>query len=133
MNKFIKKLRFVLIANLLFSLSSGIILIGLSELVSELMNVNSEIIVYVGVVLVLFSLLIGATAIKTSINKNKVNFIILQDWIWVFSSIVLLVFIPNEITIIGNMLIIIVGLIVASLAIFQSNIISKNNLAIKSK
>lgn len=120
MNKSIKKLRYVLIANLLFSLLSGILLIGLSELVSEFMNVNSEIIIYVGIVLVLFSIFIGATLVKSRINKNQVNFIILQDCIWVFSSIILLVFIPNKITLIGIVLIIIVGLIVALLAFFQS-------------
>ena len=120
MNKTEKKLRNTLKANALFSLVSGISLLVLKNPIATLMNqTNLIVFTIIGFGLISFSGFVMATAFQKKANPTLVKSIIIQDWVWVFVSALILFLNPFSISIMGNTIIALVALIVMTFAIFQ--------------
>ncbi len=116
------KLRTTLKANAAFSLSSGLVMVSFGKPISTLMNISNPLVLLIlGVGLVLFAAYLIYNASKLEISRTQVKFIILQDWIWVIGSLILLIIKPLDISFIGNILIGLVAIIVGVLAILQTN------------
>ena len=128
MNNQEKNLRNLLKVNAAFSLMSGSLLIIFSNDLAEIMELkNSTVLVYIGVGLLLFVMILLLAALRKQINTKEVKGVIVQDWTWVVGSIVLLLFNPFNISLAGNLLIGVVALIVGILAWLQQSALSKLN------
>lgn len=115
-----EKLKNTLKANALFSLISGLILILFSEEIAILMNLTSNLpLTIIGLGLILFVLFILFVSYKKVLNYKLVKGIILQDLLWVFGSIVLLLLMPFGISLLGNILISVIAFIVSCFAFLQ--------------
>jgi hypothetical protein len=114
MNKLQKALKI----NALFSSISGIIIILLNQTISTLFGTSNNTVFWiVGLILIYFSLTIWYEVKKQ--RKFAVNWIIIQDYIWVLASLILIIFNPFEITLTGNLIIGIIALIVLYMGINQ--------------
>jgi len=121
-----KNLRNALKSNALFSLMSGMGLIGFHEKVGQVMNISDTFVLQlIGIGLLLFVALLLYSAFRKKLDIRQVKFIIIQDWAWVIGSIVLVIFDPLEISPIGNVLIAVMAAVVALLAILQMKALSK--------
>ena len=122
MNKLQKALK----VNALFSSVSGLLLILLNTFLAELFNTeNTTVFWVVGIVLLYF-----ATTIWYEIKKQRklaVQWIIIQDLLWVVGSLILIVFNPFSISLIGNVIIILIALIVLFMAVNQYNSLSNHS------
>ena len=88
-----RKLRYVLLSNAVFSLLSGAGMSFFHPGIAEVMGVvNPNILLYIGLALIGFSATVFYTASKRAISPKQVKSIIIQDWIWVFGSLVIIVF-----------------------------------------
>lgn len=122
------KLQKALSINSIFSMISGIGLIIFHKSIANLFNIDqSNIFWMVGIGLVFFAL-----TILLEVKKQRylaVIWIIIQDYIWVVGSAILLIFQPFNISSGGNNTIATVALIVFFMAINQSTALaqSKNN------
>ena len=126
MNTQEKNLRNALKANAVFSLTSGLILILFSKNIAQLMTVsNTQVFPLIGGGLLLFVVSLVLNAYKKNISAFQVKAIIIQDWLWVVASLVLLIFNPFQISMIGNGMIAGVALVVATLAILQNSALNK--------
>ena len=115
-----RKLRQFLIANACFSGISGLILLLDSKPLGGFMLISElNILKLIGLVLILFAGFLFYTAWQTKMNAKQVQFIILQDWLWVVGSTILLLFQPFGISIGGNLLIAGIALIVLFFALMQ--------------
>lgn len=83
------KLKHVLKANALFSALSGSFLIVYRPL-SELMQANPTTLMIVGGGLVIFAITVWMAAIRREVHHRQVWSIIIQDLIWVCSSLVVI-------------------------------------------
>ncbi|MEM8969660.1 MAG: SRPBCC family protein [Bacteroidota bacterium] len=120
MNQLQKSLR----ANALFSGISGITLITLSRSIAELFGTENNTVFWItGIALIVFS-----ATIVYEIAKQRplaILWIIVQDFLWVIGSIVLLVFNPFSISSTGMLIIGLVALIVLYMAINQASALGK--------
>lgn len=115
-----KKLSLVLKANAIFSIVNGIAMLFLSNPIANFMGIAyPQILLGVGVGLILFGALVYKTAIDTKISEKMVKFIIVQDWIWVAGSVLLILTQAFGINRMGFILIGVVAVIVADFAFFQ--------------
>jgi hypothetical protein len=120
MSRVEKQLRATLKANALFSLLSGLCLLSFSDKLGRIMGIDQkDVLQYIGIALLAFTTLLLYNAFKTRINSTQIISIIVQDWAWVFASIILLALNPFKISLPGNILIAGVACIVTTLAIFQ--------------
>ena len=120
MNNSEVKLRNVLKFNATFSTVSGIILILLHKTVASWMNAgNSLVLMFVGIALLLFAGSLFMTAYKKELSIKQVKFIILQDWLWVIGSFIIIALQAFQLNTQAYILIAIVALIVALFAMGQ--------------
>lgn len=104
--------------NALFSSISGIILILLNKPIAKLFGTNNNtVFCIIGLALIYFSITIRYEIKKQ--RKLAINWIIIQDYIWVLGSLILIIINPFEITLIGNLIIGTIALIVLYMGINQ--------------
>lgn len=116
----LSNLKKVLYINALFSTSSGLIFILFYEFLSQFIGLEQPLILLcIGAGLILFALNIVFQASKEQPDLKQVKGIIIQDWLWVFGSFILIIFPPFPITKMGYFLIINVAVIVSVLAFLQ--------------
>lgn len=116
-----KKLQNVLKANAVFSMLSGSAILFFGNSIAEMMNISNAIILMViGVGLILFGSFVWYQVSRSNINIKKVKMIIIQDWIWVLGSILIIGLQLFQISFNGYILMGIVALIVADFAFFQN-------------
>lgn len=121
------KLRLVLKVNAIFSAISGLTLMFLNQWLANLMNIsNSSILLVIGIGLVLFGGSVYWSAVQENISIKKIKLIIIQDWMWVVGSAVIILSQGLGINRIGFIIIGIVALIVADFAILQQKYLPKN-------
>lgn len=120
MNKLQKSLR----QNAIFSGISGIILIALNKQIANLFETtNTTIFWVIGLVLLFFASTIIYEIIKQ--RPIAVLWIIVQDFLWVIGSLVLIAVNPFEISKSGNSTIAIIALIVIFMGINQSKVLAQ--------
>jgi len=86
-------LRKVLRSNAAFSGFSGLSLSLFPYSIAHWMGATfPDILRYIGIGLVLFSLALWIVSSQKTISKKATRFIILQDWLWVLVSLLILVF-----------------------------------------
>lgn len=118
------KLQKVLSINSIFSGISGLGLILFHKAIANLFNIDqSSIFWIIGSVLIFFSLTILYEVKKQ--RRLAVIWIIIQDFIWVIGSIVLLILKPFNISNAGNNAIAILALIIFLMAINQSTVLAQ--------
>ncbi|MEQ8303037.1 MAG: SRPBCC family protein [Cyclobacteriaceae bacterium] len=108
-----------LLVNALFSGISGIALVAINRPIANLFGIsNTSVFWIIGVALVSFSV----TIIYQIQRQNLIGVlaIILQDYLWVLGSMVLLVAQPFEILRTGNVIIAVIALVVFLMAINQA-------------
>lgn len=128
------KLQTALKLNAIFSGISGILLIVLNHKIAKIFGTeNHRIFWIIGLALVFFSITIIVEIIKQ--RSLAILWVIVQDFIWVIGSIVLLVLNPFPISIAGKIIIGIVALIVMFMGVNQAKALAKidNNLDKKGK
>ncbi|WP_425075968.1 hypothetical protein [Psychroserpens sp. S379A] len=114
MNKLQNALKF----NALFSSTSGILMILLNQQIAKLFGTNNNSVFWiVGLALIFFAITIWHEVKKQ--RKIVVIWIIIQDFIWVLGSIVLIIFNPFQLTEVGNLIIGIIALVVLYMGINQ--------------
>ena len=115
-----KNLKKALLANATFSTISGLTMLLFYKQLAAWMNITyAPIFLVIGIILLLFALFLFSTAKGNPISTKKVKFIILQDWLWVFGSILLIGTQAFGISQAGYIAIGVVALIVADLALLQ--------------
>jgi len=115
-----KKLRTALKANALFSTISGLWIIFQHQQIAERMHLsNATILLIIGIILLPFAFFVYKTASAERISPKKVKFIIVQDWLWVVGSVLIIALQAFGINRAGFIIIGVVALIVADFAIFQ--------------
>jgi ribosome-associated toxin RatA of RatAB toxin-antitoxin module len=120
MNRLQKSLRL----NALFSGISGIILIVLNKQLATLFETpNNTVFIIVGIILLYFACSIIYEIIKQRLVA--VLWIIVQDFLWVAGSIVLVIFNPFEISKAGNSTIAIIAFIVLFMGINQTKALAQ--------
>jgi len=113
-----------LLVNALFSGISGIMLIAINRPIANLFGIsNTSVFWIIGVALVSFSV----TIIYQMQRQNSIGVlaIILQDYLWVIGSMVLLVAQPFEISRSGNAIITAIALVVFLMAINQAKALAQ--------
>lgn len=104
--------------NALFSSTSGIIMVFLNQQIATLFGINNNTPFWViGLLLIYFALTIWFEIKKQ--RTSAVVWIIIQDFMWVIGSILLIIFKPFGITETGNIIIGIIALLVLSMGINQ--------------
>jgi drug/metabolite transporter (DMT)-like permease len=81
---------------------------------------RSDIFVYIGIGLLLFSFTIAWSAFAKEFKIKRIKLITMQDWAWILGSAVLLVLNPWNISLGGNILIAIFAVIVMLLLFFKA-------------
>lgn len=115
-----KALKLTLVINAVSSGVTGILLLGFNNFFSALFDIQADrIFLGCGVFLIVFALLVFYESRKPNISEKSVWIITSLDISWVIGSIVILLLLWNSLSLIGNLLIIIVALWVASMACFQ--------------
>ena len=115
-----RKLSLALKANAIFSVINGLALLFFHEQIAVWMNIaHPQILLGIGIILLGFALLVYKTASAAIISEKMVKFIILQDWLWVIGSVLIIAFQAFRINQVGFIIIGVVALIVADFAFFQ--------------
>ena len=121
-----QKLRAVLKVNGATSIISGLLLIFLSDPIAQLLSASeSVVLVYVGIGLVIFSISVFVNARVAEIKRNQVQFIILQDWLWVVGGVALILFQFFNLSVVGYVLIGVMAVAVGTYAILQGKYLSE--------
>ncbi len=116
-----QKLKNVLVSNALFSMTSGLIALFFSRPISVLMNIEKELILQIiGGGLVLFGGFVLSQAFTKKANLLLIKSIVIQDWIWVIASVIVIVFQLFTLSFNAYLLIGIIAIIVANFAYFQN-------------
>ena len=114
MNKLQKALK----VNALFSSIAGMIMILLNQEIAKLFATNNNTVFWIiGLILIYFAVTIWYEIAKQ--RRLAVIWIIIQDYTWVLGSLILILFNPFKITLIGNLIIGIIALIVLYMGINQ--------------
>jgi hypothetical protein len=120
MNTLQKTLR----TNALFSGISGIILLIFNKVIAQVFGTtNHTVFLIVGIALIYFAGTIGYEIKKQ--RKSAIQWIIIQDFIWVVASIVLIIFNPFQSTQKGILIIGIVAIIVLYMGVRQKIALNK--------
>ena len=124
-----KMLRTALKANAGFSACSGIVLILFHEPIATFMGLTSGTVLWViGTGLCAFVILLWQSATRPEINAWQVRLIILQDWLWVLGSALLISLQAFGISFGGYLLMGAIALVVADFALVQSFFLKKMTL-----
>lgn len=115
-----------LLSNGIFSGVSGLILILFQKPIAQLFGTSNNTVFWIiGIALLYF-----ASTVFWEYKKQRKTFVILiivQDILWVLGSLILLIFDPFEITITGEIIIVLVGIVVLGMGIWQWWAIAKKN------
>ena len=118
------KLKKALKLNSIFSSVSGIIFILLNKQISNLFGTeNNTVFWIIGLILIYFSITIWFEISRQ--RKIAVLWIIIQDYLWVLGSFILILLNPFNITLSGNIITGIIALIVLFMGINQTIAINK--------
>jgi len=112
------KLRNVLKLNALFSVLNGIVLLAYEGL-ADLLNASAVALMIVGVGLLVFGIIVWLAAVSKRTSRKLVLSIILQDSIWVVTSLVVVTFGAWDLTDLSYWLISGVALVVLTFAWLQ--------------
>ena len=113
-------LKITLQANAVFSSLSGLAMIFFHKALSSWMGIqNAQIMIFIGIGLLLFAGTIIWISLQKTIDQKHVKTIILQDWLWVIGSILIIVTQAFGLNIVAYVCIGVVALIVADFAILQ--------------
>lgn len=113
-------LRYAIKGNAIFSISSALTLLLSSRPIAKIMNLSApNSLVFIGIGLFIFAITLFQNAFRKELKSTQIRFIIIQDWLWVIGSLILLIWNPFGISMIGNYIIAGVALIVTIFAILQ--------------
>lgn len=126
MKKSEKYLRYAIKGNAFFSISSAITLLLSSRPLAKLMHITApNTLVYIGIGLFIFAITLFQNAFRKELKPKQIRLIIIQDWVWVIGSIILLTWNPFGISVAGNLTITGVAIIVAIFAILQQKTLNE--------
>lgn len=115
-----KNLKLVLQANATFSLLSGLSMVFFNNFLAQWMRIaQAQMLLYIGIGLVLFSISLFYTARQQPIANKQVKIIIWQDWLWVLGSTLIIGTQSFGLNMVGYIVIAVVALIVGGFAILQ--------------
>lgn len=124
MNELQKALKY----NAIFSSMSGLIMILFNNQIAELFGTsNNSVFWIVGLILIYFTITIWYEIRKQ--RKIAVLWIIIQDFLWVMGSIILILLNPFNITSLGNLIIGIIASIVLLMGLNQTRAFNKKTTA----
>ena len=118
------KLRNVLKINVLFSAVSGTFLLTYRGL-ANLMQANPITLMVVGGGLLFFAFIVWLAAVKKDMKRMQVLSVIVQDWIWVGTSLWVIIFQVWGLTPLGYWLIGATAIIVMTFAWLQSRYLKR--------
>ncbi len=110
-------LRKALKTNWVFSLLSGLSLILFEEIFQKLFELNYPFSI-TGIQLILFAAMVAFAAFHPDILNKYIYFIIIMDILWVLYCISV-IFIPTDISALGNLLILLSAITVGIVAFYQ--------------
>ena len=120
MNELQKALKY----NAIFSSMSGLIMILFNNQIAQLFGTsNNSVFWIVGLILIYFTITIWYEIRKQ--RKIAVLWIIIQDFLWVMGSIILILLNPFDITSLGNLIIGIIAAIVLLMGLNQTRAFNK--------
>lgn len=115
-----KKLSLTLKINAAFSIFTGFAMLCFHHQIAAWIGIRQPMVLLtIGIILLGFAFLVYKTATADIISKKSVQFIIVQDWLWVIGSALIIAFQAFSINQTGLILIGVVAFIVADFAIFQ--------------
>ena len=121
------QLKNTLLANAIFSLVSGSLMLCFPKWIGgQLGLIQHQLIIFLGMGLLGFSLFVFQTAFRK--RTNEVPGIILGDWGWVLGSALVLLLFWNQIPTSGKWMMDIIAIIVASFAILQRRFLKISKL-----
>jgi hypothetical protein len=124
MNELQKSLKY----NAIFSSISGLIMILFNNQIAELFGIsNNSVFWIVGLILIYFTITIWYEIRKQ--RKIAVLWIIIQDFLWVIGSVILILLNPFDITSLGNLIIGIIAFIVLLMGLNQTRALNKKTTA----
>ena len=120
MNELQKSLKY----NAIFSSISGLIMILFNNQIAELFGIsNNSVFWIVGLILIYFTITIWYEIRKQ--RKIAVLWIIIQDFLWVIGSVILILLNPFDITSLGNLIIGFIAFIVLLMGLTQTRALNK--------
>ena len=126
MRKSERQLRYAIKGNAFFSISSAITLLLSSRPIAKIMNLSSpNNLVYIGIGLFIFAISLFQNGFRKELQQKQIRFIIIQDWLWVIGSVILLIWNPFGISTNGNYIIAGVAIVVVIFAILQYRTLNK--------
>jgi hypothetical protein len=122
----VQKLKKILLVNALFSGINGIAMIVFHKAISELMAISWPLIlVMIGIGLLFFSSLLLWVRSRSEVDETQVKSIIIQDWLWVIGSFLIVLFQAFNLSFWGYEIITVVALVVAVFAFLQTKHLKK--------
>jgi len=112
-------LKTTLISNAIFSMISGMLLIGLNSFFMVLFKVSHFQFWPIGVGLIGFSLLAFSIGLRYFDKPKKIMMIIISDLVWVIASVFVLLTKPLSISFEGYLVIAVIAIIVGSFCVLQ--------------
>ena len=129
-----KKLQNVLKANAIFSIFSGSAMLCFGNSIAGIMTIsNAIILMIIGSGLILFGGFVWYQATRQNVNSKEIKAIIIQDWLWVVGSVVIIGLQLFQISFQGYVLMGIVALIVADFAFFQNYYLKRGSIQFKNQ
>ena len=120
MNELQKSLKY----NAIFSSISGLIMILFNNQIAKLFGTsNNSVFWIVGLILIYFTITIWYEIRKQ--RKIAILWIIIQDFLWVIGSIILILLNPFDITSLGNLIIGFIAFIVLLMGLTQTRALNK--------
>lgn len=122
-----QKLKNVLVGNALFSMISGLAAVLFNRELGKFMNIENELILQIiGGGLIVFGAFVLSQAIAKKVNLLLIKSIILQDWLWVIVSILIIILQLFNLNFNAYLLIGIIAMIVANFAFLQGKHLKNN-------
>lgn len=113
-------LRRSLSANGLFSLTTGVLAVALSESLAALMGISEALLVVIGVGVVGFGLVTLWNARRTRIDLRLARLTVGADAVWVITATIVIFGLPGVMTTSGKLLLGVVSLMVGLFAVLQA-------------
>ncbi|MDW7693529.1 hypothetical protein R9C00_02145 [Flammeovirgaceae bacterium SG7u.111] len=121
-----KNLRGALIANAVFSFISGLLFMVLPQELAQLMGLAyPDWLVFIGVGLLGFAIIILLLLFKPRLIPGQVKAITYLDWGWVIGSMLLILIDPLYFTLKGLVIVAMLAMVVATLAIWQGKALGR--------
>lgn len=123
-----QRLRTILYGNSSFSLISSLLCIALSELIAKSMGLEgkaSQEILSIGIGVLLFAFYVFYVARQNPLKKNMVKSVIVMDFSWVLGSLIVIIFNPFGLNVMGLLTVMVVATFVLLFGIFQTITLKK--------